>query len=354
IASPPASDLQLIVTIPCYKEPNLLHVLDTLKKCKLPLHKSVEVIVLINNAVSATEEIKQQNRMTFLAAQDWSNQYNTKDLQFHILYIDNLPDKHAGVGLARKIAMDEAIRRFHSLNRPNGIIACLDADSSVASNYFEALCNYFEKHINCPAVDIYYEHPLEGNDFNEKTYDAILDYELHLRYYVHALQKAGLTNATQTVGSAMAVRTIAYAKQGGMNRRKAGEDFYFLHKFTAFEDFGHLVSTTVFPSPRTSDRVPFGTGKAIHSILEGHVLTTYHPAIFSDLKVMLSGIENSYLQVEVNTWMDQLPLSIQQFFIQEDFALKWQELKQNTSNIRSFQKRFFQWFDAFKAMKYVH
>jgi len=108
------------------------------------------------------------------------------------------------------------------------------------------------------------------------------------------------------------------------------------------------------PSPRISDRVPFGTGKAVNTILEGQPLTTYHPNTFEDLKIMLSGIEKLYNLSEIDIWKEGLPISIQLFLDQEHFAEKWQEIKTNTSTTETFQKRFFQWFDAFKAMKYVH
>ncbi|MEM6379870.1 MAG: glycosyltransferase family 2 protein [Bacteroidota bacterium] len=252
IAAPPAASLALIVTIPCYNESNLLDTLSSLKQCELPFQKSVEVIVVINSSIDARADIKQRNRCTFQSAQDWSNRYSDSTLRFHILYHSDLPKKHAGVGLARKIAMDEAVQRFQLIDEPTGIVVCLDADSLVSQNYFQAIHTFFQKHPNCPAANIHYEHPLEGDAYSQEVYDAILDYELHLRYYVHALQKAGLKNATQTVGSAMAVRAIDYAKQGGMNRRKAGEDFYFLHKFTAHKDFGMITDTTVLPSPRIS------------------------------------------------------------------------------------------------------
>ena len=42
----------------------------------------------------------------------------------------------------------------------------------------------------------------------------------------------GYPDSIYTIGSAFAVRAEAYMKQGGMNRRQAGEDFYFLYKLT--------------------------------------------------------------------------------------------------------------------------
>ena len=75
----------------------------------------------------------------------------------------------------------------------------------------------------------------------------IAAYELHLRYYTHGLRFSNLPYSFQTVGSAMAVRCSAYQKQGGMNKRKAGEDFYFIQKIIALGGYSELNSTTVFP-----------------------------------------------------------------------------------------------------------
>ena len=40
-----------------------------------------------------------------------------------------MPAKDAGVGLARKTGMDEALYRFNMLGKPEGIILSYDADS---------------------------------------------------------------------------------------------------------------------------------------------------------------------------------------------------------------------------------
>src|SRR4029434_9989987 len=96
-----------------------------------------------------------------------------------------------------------------------------------------------------------------------EIYKAIAAYELHLRYYLQALRTAGFPHGYHTIGSSMAVRARTYMEQGGMNRRQAGEDFYFLHKLIPLGGFTELNSTTVYPLPRPSNRVPFGTGRAV-------------------------------------------------------------------------------------------
>ena len=55
----------------------------------------------------------------------------------------------------------------------------------------------------------------------------------------------------------MAVKALPYVKAGGMNRRQAGEDFYFIQKLVPSGGYFSLNSTTVYPSPRASDQGSF-------------------------------------------------------------------------------------------------
>ena len=351
----PNKNLGILIAIPCYDEANVLQTLQSISNCSPP-PCAVELILLINNAEIAPEAIQKRNQATYEEVLAAIPDLEHTSLNIYVFYFSNLPKKHAGVGLARKIAMDEAVRRFYAAENPMGIIACLDADTQVSSNYLNALYKAFAQDTACIATSIYYEHPLEGKEFDIAIYAAITRYELHLRYYVHALRQAGCPYATQTVGSSMAVRARAYAAQGGMNRRKAGEDFYFIHKFTALEGFRELTTATVFPSPRISTRVPFGTGKAIGEMIEGQAFSTYSPAIFQDLAIFLERVSTFYLasDTELMNSLKALPSSVQTFLKQEDFSTKISEIQSNTSNEQAFTKRFFRWFDAFKAMKYIH
>ena len=352
ILAKPATDLGLIITIPCRDEPYIEATLLSLKECELP-ECATEVILLINDSNIDTDAVKEQNQKTLDDARDFAEKYNTPRLKFFPLYFSDLTKKKSGVGIARKIAMDEALRRLTAVENRNGVITGLDADSLVDKNYLTAVFDYFSKDKKCQAASIHYEHPLEGDDFPAENYAAILTYELHLRYYVHALRAAGLPTAFQTVGSSMAVRGDAYAKQGGMPRKKAGEDFYFIHKFTGLGGFREITGTTVIPSPRISTRVPFGTGKAIGDILEGKAYLTHAPTSFVDLQAFLSRVEILYSE-EYDAIKKDLSEAVTSYLEKEDFVAKLKELKANTNSKVAFIKRFFVWFDAFRAMKYVH
>lgn len=352
IKSPPSNQLGIIVTIPCYNEIGLLDSLNSIYECTLP-DNHTEVIVVINDGEQDTIETKEQNITTYHLAIKWAKDKNTTALYFHIIYAKNLPKKHAGVGLARKIAMDEAVKRFETIGNKKGIISCFDADTLCETNYLTALEKHFEQYPKTPGCAIYFEHPLDGV-LHPSNYKAIIDYELFLRYYTNGLKYVGLPYAYQTVGSSMAVRSDAYQKQGGMNKRHAGEDFYFLHKIIALGFFTELTSTTIIPSPRQSDRVPFGTGKAVSEWMNNNALDTYAPQIFIDLKSFTTTINTLWKITRTETYLYSLPKSISTFLIEADFETELNRIKTNSSNSASFTANFYQWFNAFKVLKFIH
>jgi len=347
----PSSRLGIVVVIPAYREPHLLLSLMALQRCELP-NCDTEVLIVINDSEKDSDEIRQLNLAIAGDVKQWAATHNNTRLWFHILYQCGMPAKEAGVGLARKIGMDEACRRLEQAGNPQGIIACFDADSRCAPNYLRALEAHFHVHPQTPACSIHFEHPLLGADFPEEVYRAITAYELHLRYFVAAQRFAGFPFAFHTIGSSMAVRCRAYQEQGGMNRRKAGEDFYFLHKFTCHPHFSVLNDTTIFPSPRPSDRVPFGTGKAVSKLLQGHQRpTSYAFRTFLDLKLLFDSVPQF---ATVPFPKIQLPASVAEFAKIVDMEAEIARLKANTSSSTTFQQRFFRWFNAFVVMKYTH
>jgi glycosyltransferase involved in cell wall biosynthesis len=351
IGRAPSSLLGIVVVIPAYREPHLLLSLMALQRCELP-DCDTEVLVVVNDSEKDSAEVRQLNLDIAAAVKQWASTHNNTRLWFHILYQCGMPAKDAGVGLARKIGMDEACRRLEQAGNPQGVIACFDADSRCAPNYLRALENHFQSHPQTPACSIHFEHPMLGADFPEDVYRAITAYELHLRYFVAAQRFAGFPFAFQTIGSSMAVRCSAYQEQGGMNRRKAGEDFYFLHKFTCHPHFTVLNETTIYPSPRPSDRVPFGTGRAVTKLLKApQHATTYSFRTFLDLKALFDAIS---LLPGLPFAKIHLPESVTEFAKTVDMEVEIARIRSNTSTLGAFQQQFFRWFNAFVVMKYTH
>lgn len=345
IQTAPSPDLRLAVVIPSFKEPDLVKSLESLRRSERP-GGAAEVIVVVNSATGSSSAVREQNHRSLHQARWWIGTQKDPKLTVHLIHAPDLPPRHAGVGLARKIGMDEALRRFDDIGKlDEGIILCFDADCECAPNYLASVEEHFRIQPEAPGCSIYFEHPLEG-ELPPAVYDAVTNYELHLRYYVQALRYAQFPHAYHTIGSSMAVRARAYMEQGGMNRRQAGEDFYFLHKLIPLGGFTELNRTAVYPSPRASDRVPFGTGRAV-SDWPGKA-KTYPLQAFEDLRLLLEAVPMH------STPPGSLPESLQTFLQEQNFSDALEEIRQNTSTAEAFRKRFFRWFDGFRVMKLVH
>lgn len=349
IEEAPDKELQQVVVIPAFDETSVLLPLKALQKC-MPTIGKVEVILVFNASENEERQVVEKNKNARLEAEEWYS--NLKKPSYKLFFLEEhmLPNKHAGVGLARKIGMDEAVRRFLSIQNERGVIICFDADSSCDNTYLVEIEKHFSRHPNSSACSIYYEHPLEGNDFSAEVYKGILFYELHLRYYKLGLAYAGLPYAFHTIGSSMAVRVDAYCKEGGMNKRKAGEDFYFLQKFISLGNFSELNSTKVIPSPRPSHRVPFGTGRAIQEMLDDE-RKIYESYAWKNFEILKNSLQN------VESWYDTVPKVNNQWlsFVKEEvFEQKLNEIRSQSTTRENFVKRFYQWFDAFQCLKFMH
>jgi glycosyltransferase involved in cell wall biosynthesis len=354
IAAPVPPDLGLVVVIPCFNEPGLIASLESLRRCQRPAC-AVEVIVVINAPADASKDVRLQNQASLASGREWAARWSDSSLGIHVLDSTALPPKHAGVGLARKIGMDEALRRLDDAGRPDGVIAGYDADCSCAENFLVAIERQFREKRCCPGCSIHFEHRAEGT-WPAGVREGIAAYELHLRYYIEGLRHSGLPHAHHTIGSCMAVRAAAYRGQGGMNKRKAGEDFYFLHKIISLGGFADLTTTTVYPSPRPSDRVPFGTGRAVSDFLDRKEQPTYPLGAFLDLGKLFEATRRLYRPGE--RWTEEctrdLPDAVRGFLASQGFTEVMKEIHENTADEAAFRKRFFRWLDGFRAMKFLH
>lgn len=353
----PAADTAIIVVVPAFKEPSLSSLLDSLLNCSRP-PCSTELIVVINAPPGASVDVTTVNDACLDDISAWQAGNRNSFFRIHAFRPDTSSFNDWGVGLARKTGMDEAVRRFNAIDEREGVIACLDADCLVREDYFVSLYEDFYKRKGRNACSVYFEHPLSGNDFSEEVYRYIAAYELHLRYFVRALAFTGYPFAFHTVGSSMGVKAQQYIRAGGMNRRQGGEDFYFIQKLIPAGGFFNLSSTTVFPSPRTSDRVPFGTGAAISAMAGAgkDTFLSYDLSAFRDLKILFSMLDQIRPAGEKETEMlyGNLPGSLRAFIGKEEWMIRTGEIRSNTATQESFEKRFFVWFNMFRIIKYLN
>jgi hypothetical protein len=526
ISETPDPKLHTIIAIPAYNESGLTTCLDSLFHCDPPLAPA-EVIVLINSAKSSSREIVAANRRSYAEVTEWIEHHQTpcyrpersraashqpdnnpdshlqesknhgqdqskpqEKLRFHVVLVEDLPDKHFGAGLARKLVMDEAVRRLAGRaagnqieNGPagagamgrkveqetgrargsapgqsaekdiqratrraapgqsaeqetrrahkgkiNGIIVSLDADTVVRADYLRAVEDHFSRHPEASGCSISFEHPLSlqeyenqnpqnppPENFPPEAFEAVTNYELHQRYYLLAVRYTGYPYAYHTVGSCFAVQVEAYCRAGGMSRRQAGEDFYFIQKLAVQGGFTECRSTRVYPSPRPSDRVPFGTGPDITRQICGGQLDasakhpnnrdsygagqdsrqlppylTYHPELFEHLRMFFeliprlcrsgkapasepngdrpAGTKGEAPEDNATAAKDGdppvgtkntavpggVPPVLDRYLEESGFWEELKEIRGNTASEGAFRKRFFNKFNMFWILKYLH
>ncbi|MCK3684031.1 glycosyltransferase family 2 protein [Maribellus sp. YY47] len=351
----PDSGLGIVVVIPCLREPAVLNTLRSLERCILP-EMAVEVLVLINHSEVASEATQSFNQKTRTELDVWIGKNCKSKLSFFAIGPVELRKKWAGAGLARKKGMDEALLRFNAIGKNDGIIVSLDADTLVEPNYLVEIENHFRNNPKEVGATISFSHQTEN--LESKQLQGIELYEKYLGYYKRALDYAGYPFSMFTVGSAFAVTAQAYVKRGGMNRRQAGEDFYFLQNLVQIGRVGEILTTTVQPSARLSDRVPFGTGPILQKWLAGEedLTSTYNFDAFSDLKAFFDRVADLYLIDEsgYQKIISELPKSVAAFLTEDVFDEDLAELNANCASVGMFQKRFFQKFNAFRILKFLN
>jgi glycosyltransferase involved in cell wall biosynthesis len=354
----PDPDLFLSIVIPAFKEENIEEPLKALLNCRPPDAKW-EIIVHINHSLGASEEIINISLRCRLKVQEIAAAINRPDTTIHTIYTPDLPNRYAGVGLARKIGMDAAVRRFYKVDRPEGVIAAFDADAVCSEDYLEELIRFFKTHPKAATANIHFEHPLDGS-LPDPVYRAAMEYELYLRYYRQALRSAGHPHAIHTVGSSFAVRASAYCRAGGMGKHLAGEDFYFLHKCILLGGFYEISSARVFPSPRESDRVLFGTGASVRKHLTGSQgFGVFNLDAFLALKPFFARVPGLFYEGRkggdlTGIILEDLHPVLQTFLAGHNVAGQITALSNNTASEGVFLSRFFAWFNGLMVLRYLN
>ena len=345
----------IIVIIPAFAESGLIELLNSMAGGEETLCKA-EVIIGINAPPGASLRQLEQNRQSIIDAESWISANRTTSFLVHIADAGVSPDPQWGAGMARKMLMDEALRRFDLSDNSDGIIVSLDADCTVSNNYLREIEKQFTIQPSISGAVIRFEHPLPEEDRDHRM--AIAAYELHMRYHYQALIQCSMLSVCHTIGSAIAVRASAYVRAGGMSRKSAGEDFYFIQKLIPTGPIAGINSTTIFPSPRTSDRVPFGTGPTVASLLEkkSGQLLTWHPESYKPVALLIDLVPHLFCMTDIETMevLDELPLPMALFLRENRWVEKVAEIRANTSGLPSFIVRFHRWFNMFRVIKYLN
>jgi glycosyltransferase involved in cell wall biosynthesis len=345
----------VVIVIPCYNEPDIFETLHSLLNCKRP-PANILVAIIVNSSERSEANVVAQNRTTYDEIIRFSDTHSTSDFQFFPLLFENLPKKHAGVGLARKTGMDLAVEHFYRNEKERGIIISLDADCTVSKNYLTDIFNAFYHNKKLNATVHNFHHRAENND--PTIENAVRQYETYIRYFSEMLKFTGFPYSYHTIGSAFAVSADAYVRVGGMGRQQGGEDFYFLQKVFALGVIAGLNDVYVYPLARFSDRVPFGTGPALQKMIDEPqgAMKSYSAQSFYALKRFFELKDALFKKdaEEIRIKMAELHPSLTEFLEENSFLEAIIDCNLNSATPKSFQKRFFHHFNAFKIIKFLN
>jgi glycosyltransferase involved in cell wall biosynthesis len=343
------------VVIPSLAESdNLPLTLDSLAHNDPELLRQFLVVVVVNHREDADLQDKADNLATLEMLPDLAER-----LPLHLAWVDaasaglELPVRDGGVGMARKIGFDLALPLL-AWNGAAPVLVALDADTLVGDNYLGALAGHFSRTSAGGAV-IPFCHRNAPTPVGQEIIDR---YELFLRCYVLGQSYAGSPYAFHTVGSAMACTASAYLRCGGMNSRRAGEDFYFLQQLKKTVGIAAVSGTTVYPSPRPSHRVPFGTGRSVSKALaDDHgAITFYRAECFALLREWLS-LATRCLEAPVETICSaakSISPMLVPYLEREGFMASWERISRGKRSNEVLLAAFHEWFDALRTMKLIH
>ncbi len=357
-----------VIVIPAIAEYDTIKVLlKSLSKNDPAFFPLSLILFVINNSPVSSKEIKEDNLISInllrsiIGADNnsgFSREIINSGLQIGLIDASSegkeLNTKQAGVGLARKIGMDLSLTIFDYSKGTKKMIICLDADCTISQTYLTNIINDFNKNNYSVAV-VNFEHPVDGTDeYNA----AIICYEIFLRYYVTGLIFAGSDYAFHTIGSTMMCYHNAYMKIGGMNKRKAAEDFYFLEKLAKNYPINKIDCAIVYPSKRSSWRVPFGTGQSVTRFLskirDEYLL--FDPDVFGILKEWLEIYNSDAISdpQDVLNQAKEIHTELYNFLLQNNYLKQWEKILSNTKSEKQLSHQRKIWFDGFKTLKLIH
>ena len=336
---PKKDEIRKLICIPVLADQEIFENLNSILEQK---DENTKILILVNEPENSPENITKENKQIFKKL--------SRIEEVHVSYI-KFPEKIAGVGLARRVLMDEAvcIATEGGKKTEEGVIISLDADTSVEGKWLSEIQKFYEKNRGDVGI-CYFEHRFSPDVEKE----GVL-WELFLRYWKNSLTIFGYPYF-YPIGSTITCKVSVYALSGGMNTRQAGEDFYFVSKLIpAFRT--RYIRAKVFPKARVSERTPFGTGKAIAQSLRGErkLSEIWKFECFEEVGKIIKEVKEVESEKDIRKIPGKLPESFLKFIsssrnLKESFS----NLVERSGEVKTFKKNFITFFNPFRVFKFVN
>ena len=337
------------IIIPAYSENDYIdQTLSSINQQNQTFFNQLLVVVVINNSLSDHDNIKENNLITY-------NRLIQSKYCFELIVIDSFSmecaydAKLAGVGLARKIGMDFCISYSHY----DSLYFSLDADTIIEPNYLTFIYEKYKKHSFKTAIVNFSHQPTNDKIINV----AINKYELLLKQIAKKIQKTGSPYGYVSMGSTIICTALAYVSVGGIDPKKATEDFYFLQKLAKYDFIYQISQILVHPSSRQEQRVYLGTGYRLKNINNNPLFKDlqFSNQAFEDLQFIYDSInkhwdcsiffiKSNFLEYNEKIW---------DYFIENNFENIFNKIQKNINTQEQLINQFNYWFDSLKIYKFL-
>ena len=193
------------------------------------------------------------------------------------LSVTTIAGPGAGAGAARRAGMEAACRRLHDIERPAGLIACTDADSSPAPDWLERQLGHVAAGAHAIAglieLDEDEASQLAPGVLDRRQRDAII----RLRRIRHSEPDA---SHHHFAGASLGVTAATYRAVGGIHPLPALEDAGFAARLTEHQvPILRASDVRVRTSARSAGRVTRGLSVDL-AVSEWYERRRYHAADF--------------------------------------------------------------------------
>jgi hypothetical protein len=302
--------------------------LDAIHSCtRPPVPVEVLIVFHIGEATTAVDKLGQLAARE--VATEWIQLHAKTAFAYHILDLPDVAPKDFGEGLTRKLAFDEGMRRLHAAGNPSGLLIWLDAGVMPDFGYLKDLHTYFERNHRTTSCTVGFYTLTEAE-------------ELTLRYAMQGLRSMGHPHAHYHMASTVVVRGTAYEQSGGMNRRKAGADFHFLHKLTP------LGLHDDCPAARLLYCFPMPGLKAQEKV--------YAPEAYLVLRRFVQSVFENWEMpaIEVVSLAEDVHPSIGLWMAVHNVYDRIVDIQASARHAATFRQRFFHWFSLLQVQHFMN
>ena len=339
-----------LITIPCYNEYDyIFKTLDSVNKQNHHGLKKTLVSIVINNSTDDDILIIENNRSTY-------EKLLNAQYDFDFVIIDAfsggkaIETKFSGAGMARKISVDAMLSYLNE----DSLVCFIDADTILSDKYLTSIKSYYSKN-KCQAFTVNFAHQHD----EPKTKVLITEYENYLKDTAANIRSCGSPYGYVSLGSTMVCTYLAYISVGGMNRKIASEDFYFLQELEKYCGVKQINDILVHPSSRYASRLYLGTSMRLQKSLRGELdlsslyFSEHAYALLEKwIKLALSSRQMTYDSLEEKILL--IDDHLLEFLRSINLQGAWGSIVSAPSE-NHFEKQFHRWFDAlsiFKLLKF--